>query len=64
MVKFVGGLDKFLTEKYPKEFVLISFGHMELFTEEMQKEYLEWYKNVYVKEKQAFSGGNNNGKTV
>lgn len=53
MVKFVGGLDKFLTEKYPEKFVLISFGHMELFTEEMKKEYLEWYKNVYVKEKNA-----------
>lgn len=51
MVKFVGGLDKFLTEKYPEEFVLISFVHMEFFTEEMQKEYLEWYKDVYAKEK-------------
>ena len=51
MVKFVGGLDKFLAEKYPKEFILISFGHTELLTNEIQKEYLEWYKNVYVKEK-------------
>lgn len=43
MVKFTGGLDKFLLEFYPKEFVLIKFGHTELFTEHMQKEYLEWY---------------------
>ena len=44
MVKFVGDLDKFLFEFYPKEFPLIAFGHLELFTEEMQKQYLEWYK--------------------
>lgn len=47
MVQFVGGLDKFLAAKYPKEFVLISFGHTELFTEEMQKEYLDWYLKEY-----------------
>lgn len=51
MVKFVGGLDKFLIEKYPNKFILISFGHTELLTDEIQKEYLEWYKNVFVKEK-------------
>lgn len=43
MVKFVGGLDIFLASNYPKEFPLIALGHVELFTEEMQKEYLQWY---------------------
>lgn len=50
MVKFIGGLDKFLLEKYPKEFALIGFGHTELLTEKIQKEYLEWYQNVYSKQ--------------
>lgn len=53
MVKFVGGLDKFLIEKYPKEFVLISFGHAELLTEEMWNEYLKWYEEVYSKRLEA-----------
>lgn len=43
MVKFVGDLDKFLVKYYPEEFVLISFGHIELLTEEMYNEYLQWY---------------------
>lgn len=47
MIKFTGGLDKFLASRYPQEFVLISFGHSELFTEEMQKEYLKWYLEEY-----------------
>lgn len=49
MIKFVGGLDDFLLEKYPQEFVLIGLGHKELFTTEIQKEYLQWYKTVYLK---------------
>lgn len=47
MIKFTGGLDEFLVAKYPKEFVLISFGHTELFTEEMKREYLNWYLKEY-----------------
>ena len=49
MIKFTGGLDEFLVAKYPKEFVLISFGHTELFTEEMKREYLNWYLKEYKK---------------
>lgn len=44
MVKFVGELDAFLAQKYPEEFILIGFGHTELLTDQMQKEYKEWYK--------------------
>lgn len=51
MVKFTGGLGEFLIQKYPKEFVLIGFGHTEFLTEEIQKEYLEWYKNEYSRER-------------
>ena len=39
----------FLMEKYPKEFKLMSYGHMELFTEKMQQEYMDWYQNDYSK---------------
>lgn len=47
MFKFVGGLDRFLAAKYPREFMLIRFGHTEFFTEKMQKEYLDWYLKEY-----------------
>lgn len=42
MVKLTQSLQHWLFENYPKELPLIMFGHTELFTEEMQKEYLEW----------------------
>lgn len=42
MVRLTQSLQRWLFENYPKELPLIMFGHTELFTEEMQKEYLEW----------------------
>ena len=42
MVRLTQSLRHWLFENYPKELPLIMFGHTELFTEEMQKEYLEW----------------------
>ena len=45
MVKFVGDLDKFLFEFYPKELSLILFGHTELLTKEIYDEYLQWRNN-------------------
>lgn len=42
MVKFTRSLGFFLSNRYPKEFVLIGFGHLELFTDEMKREYLDW----------------------
>ena len=42
MVRLTQSLRHWLFENYPKELPLIMLGHTELFTEEMQKEYLEW----------------------
>lgn len=44
MVKMTQSLSHWLWENYREEYALILFGHVELFTEEMQKEYLEWCK--------------------
>lgn len=44
MVKLTHSLEHWLFINYPQELPLIMFGHTELFTEEMQKEYLEWCK--------------------
>ena len=45
MVKITQSLAHWLFENgYEKEMALISFGHIELFTPEMQKAYLEWCK--------------------
>ena len=48
MIEFTGGLDEFLMSRYPKEFVLIGSGHIELLTEEMKQEYLKWYLSEYI----------------
>ena len=42
MVKLTRSLSQWLFENHPKILPLIAFGHIELFTEDMQKEYLEW----------------------
>lgn len=44
MIKMTQSLQHWLFANYPKEFVLIGFGHLELFTPEMQKAYIEWCK--------------------
>lgn len=45
MVKLTQSLQHWLWENgYQKEMSLIMFGHLELFTDEMQKEYIEWCK--------------------
>lgn len=38
MIKMTQSLRHWLFTNYPKEFVMIEFGHLELFTPEMQKE--------------------------
>ena len=43
-VKLTASLEYFLCTKYPEKFVLISFGHMEEFTEDIKNEYVEWVK--------------------
>lgn len=43
MVKLTNSLKKFLIESEHKEIIpLLMFGHVELFTEEIQQEYAEW----------------------
>lgn len=44
MVKLTESLSQFLWRNYPKELPLIMLGHLELFTEEIQREYIEWCK--------------------
>ena len=36
-------------KNYREIIPLLMFGHVELFTEEIQKEYIEWMKNKEVK---------------
>ena len=42
MVKLTQSLRHWLYENYLEELLMIMFGHVELFTPEMQKEYMEW----------------------
>lgn len=44
MVRLTQSLQHWLWENHRDKIGLIMFGHTELFTEEMQKEYLEWCK--------------------
>ncbi len=43
MIKMTQSLEHWLWENgYREELVYISFGHLEYFTKEMEKAYLEW----------------------
>ena len=42
MVKLTQSLEHWLWENHKDKFPLILFGHTELFTEEMQEEYIAW----------------------
>ena len=42
MVELSQSLRKWLFDNHKEIIHLIMFGHLELFTEEMEKEYLEW----------------------
>lgn len=42
MVKFTQSLAQWLFRNHKEIMPLIAFGHVELFTEEMQQEYLAW----------------------
>ena len=42
MVKLTLSLQHFLFEKHPDIVALLLFGHLELFTEEIQEEYIAW----------------------
>lgn len=57
MVMLTQSLKIWLFENHRDILPLIMFGHVELFTEEMQKEYLEWCKTD--DGKQYSKGGSN-----
>ena len=42
MIKLTESLKQWLIKNHPDIIHLIQFGHIELFTEEMQKEYISW----------------------
>ena len=42
MIKLTCSLKHWLAINYPYDFILIAFGHVELFTPEMQAEYIKW----------------------
>lgn len=44
MVKMTKSFRHWLFKNYPKLYALILFGHVELLTEEMYQEYLDWCK--------------------
>ena len=44
MPVFTQSMEVWLAQYHRREFILIAFGHMELFTEEMAREYVEWCK--------------------
>ena len=55
MVILTQSLEHWLFENHIEKMPLIMFGHTELFTEEMQKEYIEWCKTD--EGKQYLEGG-------
>ena len=55
MVKLTKSLQHWLFINHPSIIHLLMFGHTELFTEEMQKEYLAWCKTD--EGKQYLKGG-------
>lgn len=44
MIKLTCSLAHWLVVNHPEVYALITFGHIELFTPEMQSEYIEWCK--------------------
>lgn len=55
MVKLTCSLKQWLFENHPKLLPLIGFGHIELFTNDMQRQYIEWCKTD--EGKQYLKGG-------
>lgn len=55
MVKLTQSLQRWLWENHKDILTLIMFGHVELFTEEMQEEYIAWCQTD--EGKQCLEGG-------
>lgn len=60
MVKLTQSLEHWLWENHRDIITPIVFGHIELFTEEMAKEYIEWCKTD--EGKQYLKGGSKYGE--
>lgn len=45
MVKLTQSLQEWLWRNHREKLTLIMFGHTELFTDEMAKDYIEWCKS-------------------
>lgn len=45
MVKLTQSLAVWLTANHPETMALIALGHVELFTPEMQRAYIEWCRS-------------------
>ena len=60
MVKLTQSLAKWLLKYHRDKYVLITFGHLEEFTEEMQQEYLKWLETE--EGKSYLKGGSNYDK--
>ena len=50
MAKLTHSLVAFLAKKHPDLIPFLIFGHVELFTDEIQNEYMEWLKTDEGKE--------------
>lgn len=65
MVRLTQSLEHWLWEHHRDKIGLIILGHTELFTEEMQKEYIEWCKTdegkQYLKGGSKYTEGEKNG---
>lgn len=55
MVKLTQSLSQYLFENHKEKLPLIMMGHIELFDDEMQKDYFAWCKTEYGK--QYLKGG-------
>jgi hypothetical protein len=55
LVKLTQSLEHWLAVNHPDKIFLITFGHVELFTPEMQQAYLEWVQTE--EGKQYLKGG-------
>lgn len=50
MIKMTQSLEHWLFKYHRDKFTLIMLGHIEVFTDEMQKDYIEWCKTYDVRQ--------------
>ena len=68
MVTMTQSMEHWLFENHKDKFALIMFGHLELLTETMQKEYLEWCQTddgkQYLKGGSKYNSEHNGNKAL